>query len=431
MAPQDAGPGAVSEFGNTNFAFANKAYSSDRLLDPASFDEGREHFYPGEASSFTSPPSCGPVVSSQMPPMPHWPNPSSLASSSTSAFSSATPSSSTSQQSLPYTPVKSECTDYSSSAEDTKPSPSPEKLRWGVDYAPKVPLKNYVIRPAPPIIPDFVDTTNGSPHPLPRFLWVHVFRHLSQQDLVRLSCVCKTFDCWALDPALWPEINLSLHSVKQTHLKFSMLRQPRSLKLASSVISYAQLSWLMARLPGLRHLDLSNLSWASICALCSPNCPLLRSLNLSWATGIRDLCFRELASPPVNLKPGQRNISRLCHLERLSLTGTDINDQSLEVIAAHLPKLAALDLTCCMRVTDRGIRALVQQGGTPCLLREIRLVKCVQLTERCLEALGSCKELSFLALTDIPAIGQEACVKFSRGYRHRSLRARSRGIISK
>ncbi|CAL1543944.1 unnamed protein product [Lymnaea stagnalis] len=310
------------------------------------------------------------------------------------------------------------------------PGYSPERLRWGTDYAPKVPLKNYVVRPAPPShIPEFVPMASDAPHPLPHAIWTLIFRYLPQSDLVTLSSVCRTFDCWALDPALWQQINLSRKSIKQVHLKGTMLRQPRSLKLASSVISYAQLSWLIARLPGLRHLDLSNLSWASICALCSSDCPLLRSLNLSWATGIRDLCFRELASPPINLKPGQRNISRLSRLERLSLTGTDINDQSLEVIATHLPKLMALDLTCCMRVTDRGIRALVQMGA-PCRLREIRLVKCVQLTERCLDSLASCRELSFLALTDIPAITQEACVRFSRSYKYRTLRAHAQGIIS-
>lgn len=271
--------------------------------------------------------------------------------------------------------------------------------------------------------------TNDSPHPLPHTVWTLIFRYLSQPDLARVSSVCRTFDCWALNPVLWHNIDLSRKNIKQAHLKGVMLRQPRSLKLASSVISYTQLSWLIARLPGLRHLDLSNLSWASICALCSSDCPLLRSLDLSWATGIRDLCFRELASPPVNLKPGQRNISRLSRLERLSLTGTDINDQSLEVIATHLPKLMALDLTCCMRVTDRGIRALVQRGS-PCHLREIRLVKCVQLTERCLDSLATCRELSFLALTDIPAITQEACVRFSRSYKHRTLRAHAHGIIS-
>ncbi|XP_005090385.1 lysine-specific demethylase 2A [Aplysia californica] len=366
---------------------------------------------------------------------------SSLTSGSSSSHSSSSSSSSSSQQQQQQQPPTShnQCFPRDKDAafsgggqngEDQTPGPSPEKLRWGVDYAPKVPLKNYVVRPAPPpMIPDFVTMENGSPHPLPHGLWMLVFRYLPQSELARLSSVCRTFDCWVLDPILWLEINLSLRSVKQTHLKFVMLRQPQSLKLASSVISYAQLSWLIARLPGLKLLDLSNLSWASICALCSSDCPLLKSLNLSWATGIRDLCFRELASPPVNLKPGQRNISRLCRLERLSLTGTDINDQSLEVIAAHLPKLAALDLTCCMRVTDRGIRALVQLGA-PCHLREIRLVKCVQLTERCLESLASCRELSFLALTDIPAISQEACVRFSRNYRHRTLRAHAHGIIS-
>nr|KAI8753311.1 lysine-specific demethylase 2B-like [Biomphalaria glabrata] len=313
---------------------------------------------------------------------------------------------------------------------DQVPRVSAEKLRWGTDYAPKVPLKNYVIRPAPQTnIPEFVTMADNTPHPLPHAIWTLIFHYLPQSDLVKLSSVCRTFDCWALDPTLWYQINLSRKSIKQVHLKGVMLRQPRSLKLASSVISYAQLSWLIARLPGLRHLDLSNLSWASICALCSSDCPLLRSLNLSWATGIRDLCFRELASPPINLKPGQRNISRLSCLERLSLTGTDINDQSLEVIATHLPKLMALDLTCCMRVTDRGIKALVQLGA-PCHLREIKLVKCVQLTERCLESLASCRDLSFLALTDIPAITQEACMRFSRNYKYRTLRAHAQGIIS-
>lgn len=307
---------------------------------------------------------------------------------------------------------------------------SPEKMRWGVDYTPKVPLKNYVVRPPPPShIPEHVYMTNDLPHPLQRSLWTHIFRYLTQSEKARISAVCRTFDCWVLDPSLWYELNLSRTSIKQVHLRGIMIRQPRSLKLASAVISQAQLCWLIARLPGLRHLDLSKLSWASICALCSADCPLLRSLHLSWATGIRDLCFRELASPPANLKPGQKNISRLCRLERLSLTGTDINDQSLETLATHLPKLMALDLTCCMRVTDRGIRALVQLGA-PCHLREIRLVKCVQLTERCLDSLATCRELNFLALTDIPAISQEACIRFSRNYKHRTLRAHAKGIVS-
>ena len=314
----------------------------------------------------------------------------------------------------------------------TPPGPSLERLRWGTDYAPKVPIKNYVVRPAPPLnIPESVLLTDGSRHPLPHSLWLAVFRWLPQSDLARLFSVCRTFDCWVLDPSLWPSIDLSRRSIQPVHLRGIVLRQPRALKLASSVVSYSQLSWLVARLPGLRHLDLSNVAWASIGALCSADCPLLRSLDLSWATGIRDLCFRELASPPANLKPGQRNISRLARLERLSLTGTDINDQSLKTISMHLPRLTALDLTCCMRVTDRGIRALVQMSSAgPCRLGELRLVKCVQLTERCLEALASCQELRYLALTDNPAISQEACVRFSRSYKHRTLRAHAHGIIS-
>ncbi|XP_059168236.1 lysine-specific demethylase 2A-like isoform X2 [Physella acuta] len=380
------------------------------------------------ASSFSLPFSSPTSSQTSFPP-----GVMALVASSSPSLTGGASSANTPQTSDPTPVVKEEGKQICSTLENNgspTPGPCPDKLRWGTDYAPKVPLKNYVVRPAPPSnIPEFVPMSDGSPHPLSHTLWTLIFRYLPQSDLVTLSAVCRTFDCWALDPSLWYQINLSRKSIKQVHLKGTMLRQPRSLKLASSVISYAQLSWLIARLPGLRHLDLSNLSWASICALCSSDCPLLRSLNLSWATGIRDLCFRELASPPVNLKPGQRNISRLSRLERLSLTGTDINDQSLEVIATHLPKLMALDLTCCMRVTDRGIRALVQLGG-PCHLREIRLVKCVQLTERCLDSLAMCRELSYLALTDIPAITQEDCIRFSRNYKHRILRAHAQGIIS-
>ena len=411
----------VYEAGNPGKKSRNSTSKSHKQV----YSEGTTSFYTSESSSFQS--SASPVSGQIAESNQGWAGSSashnmmaSFPNNSTTALpsnigSSGNPSSS-------HTDVKTELGPASELI-------SPEKSRWGVDYVPKVPLKNYVVRPPPPIIPDLVLMTNDDPHPLPRCLWMLIFGYLSQSDLVHLSSVCRTFDCWALDPLLWPCINLSLKTISQTHLKFVMLRQPRSLKLASSVISYAQLSWLIARLPSLKLLDLSNLSWASICALCSSDCPLLQTLNLSWSTGIRDLCFRELASPPANLKPGQRSISRLCRLERLSLTGTDITDHSLEVIAAHLPKLAAIDLTCCMRVTDRGIRALVQLGAAQCHLREIRLVKCVQLTERCLESLASCKELRLLALTDIPAIPQDSCVRFARSYRHRTLRARGHGVI--
>ncbi len=43
---------------------------------------------------------------------------------------------------------------------------------------------------------------------------------------------------------------------------------------------------------------LAGCSWSSISALCSSGCPLLRSLDLRYADGVKDSQIRELVTPP-------------------------------------------------------------------------------------------------------------------------------------
>lgn len=49
---------------------------------------------------------------------------------------------------------------------------------------------------------------------------------------------------------------------------------------------------------GLKDLMLAGCSWSSISALCSSGCPLLRSLDLRYADGVKDSQIRDLVTPP-------------------------------------------------------------------------------------------------------------------------------------
>lgn len=65
-------------------------------------------------------------------------------------------------------------------------------------------------------------------------------------------------------------------------------------------------------LTGLKDLVLSGCSWMSISALSSPSCPLLRSLDLRWADGIKDQQIRELLNPPGNKQSVMYSLFGFC-----------------------------------------------------------------------------------------------------------------------
>ncbi|KAF2987566.1 hypothetical protein EK904_013239 [Melospiza melodia maxima] len=54
----------------------------------------------------------------------------------------------------------------------------------------------------------------------------------------------------------------------------------------------------------LRDLLLSGCSWIAVSALCSSSCPLLRTLDVQWAEGLKDAQMRDLLSPPTDNRPG-------------------------------------------------------------------------------------------------------------------------------
>ncbi|KAK7087382.1 hypothetical protein V1264_021442 [Littorina saxatilis] len=306
----------------------------------------------------------------------------------------------------------------------TKPRGQEDGSGTAVDRDPNVIKQTFVVRPlALPPPPETVVTVSGKPHRLERALWMKVFSYLSPADLSRCLQVCRVWNRWCIHPSLWTLVNLSRTHVKQTHLCGAVLRQPRHLNLASAHVSQKQLAWLVARLPQLKNLTLASQPWATICALCSPNTPLLRSLILSWATGVLPACFQELIEPPVGVRPGLTpSLSRLHQLRHLDLSGTEVGDTSLALISTHLGLLETLDLRACMRVTDAGMEGLVSQGRPLLMsLLSLNLCRCLGLSDKCLASLTCLQRLRRLDISRVPHITRAACCHFVQNFTWRTI----------
>ncbi|XP_059815503.1 lysine-specific demethylase 2B-like [Hypanus sabinus] len=197
-----------------------------------------------------------------------------------------------------------------------------------------------------------------------RHVWLLVFRYLTQRELCVCMRVCKAWNKWCCDKRLWTRINLSrCKSITPLALSGISRRLPVSLDLSWSNISRKQLTWLISRLPGLKDLFLSGCTWSAISALSSHSCPLLRTLDLRWADGLRDPQMRELFCAPD--KPGQLdNRSKLRNVTDFRLAGLDISDVTLRLIIRHMPVLARLDLSHCSHLSDHSLNLLTAVGSS-------------------------------------------------------------------
>lgn len=240
-----------------------------------------------------------------------------------------------------------------------------------------------------------------------------VFRYLSHSDLFICQLVCKSWSRWAIDSRLWTRMNVSRRRVTINGLLGITRRQPLSLNLSWTNITFKQLSWLIARLPQLKELLLSGCSSTVITALCSCNCPLLRYLDLRWIDGLTDSMIRDLVSPPKDSRPGfVETRTRLRHLAEIRLSGTDISDVSVRLLAHHLPLLSRLDLSHCHQITDMGIAVLGAAKASR--LASLDVSSCSNITDTSLEALRRCTSLTFLDLRDCGQVTELACTKFVR-----------------
>ncbi|XP_062332588.1 lysine-specific demethylase 2A [Osmerus eperlanus] len=242
-----------------------------------------------------------------------------------------------------------------------------------------------------------------------REVWVSVFRYLSRAELCVCMAVCKNWYKWSLDKRLWMRIDLKKRrAVSPQALTGIIVRQPVTLDLSWTTISKKQLTWLLNRLPGLKDLVVSGCSWSSIAALSSPSCPLLRTLDLRWAEGVRDSQIRDLLNPP-----GCDNRSQLRNMQSFRLSGLEISDSTLRMVIRHMPKLTRLDLSHCGGLTDQSIDLLTAVGSsTRNTLVELNLGGCSRLTDVCLRYLRRLSCLALLDLRGCKGVSREACEAF-------------------
>ncbi|XP_051945104.1 lysine-specific demethylase 2A-like [Xyrauchen texanus] len=241
-----------------------------------------------------------------------------------------------------------------------------------------------------------------------REVWVSVFHYLTRSELCVCMAVCKSWYKWGCDKRLWTRICLSrCRSISPQALTGIIKRQPVTLDLSWAKISKKQLSWLINRLPGLKDLVLSGCSWSSVSALSSPSCPLLRSLDLRWADGIKDSQIRELLNPP-----GSDNRSQLKNMQCLWLCGLEVTEATLRLIIRHMPLLTRLELSHCP-ITDGALNLLSAVGSsTRNTLTHLNLAGCSRLSDKCLVYLRRLSCLSVLDLRDCKGVSRQACESF-------------------
>ncbi|KAL4640613.1 lysine-specific demethylase 2A-like isoform X1 [Arapaima gigas] len=256
-------------------------------------------------------------------------------------------------------------------------------------------------------LPSFKDV--GNEPGCEKEVWVSVFRYLTRAELCVCMRVCKSWYKWSCDKRLWSCIDLSrCRSVSLQAMSAIVKRQPVTLDLSWSSISKKQLTWLIDQLSGLRDLVLSGCSWLSISALSCSGCPLLRTLDLRWAEGIKDSQIRDIVTPP-----GCENCSMLRNMQTFRLAGLDITDSTLRLIIRHMPLLARLDLSHCPNITDQSVNLLTAVGSsTRSTLVELNLAGCNKLTDSCLQYLKRVPSLMLLDLRSCKGVSRCGCEAF-------------------
>ncbi|NWI81004.1 KDM2A demethylase, partial [Dryoscopus gambensis] len=246
-----------------------------------------------------------------------------------------------------------------------------------------------------------------------REVWMSVFRYLTRRELCECMRVCKTWYKWCCDKRLWTKIDLSrCKSITPQALSGIIKRQPVSLDLSWTNISKKQLTWLVNRLPGLKDLILAGCSWSAVCALSTSSCPLLRTLDLRWAVGIKDPQIRDLLTPPTD-KPSQDNRSKLRNMIDFRLAGLDITDATLRLIIRHMPLLSRLDLSHCNHLTDQSANLLTAVGSsTRNSLTELNMAGCNKLTDQALLYLRRISNVTLIDLRGCKQITRKACEHF-------------------
>lgn len=282
-----------------------------------------------------------------------------------------------------------------------KPPPGPRP-----EVQPKRIVRPCPVSPPPQSFP----LENDQSHAMDRQLWLSVFSFLSQPELCVCMRVCRTWNRWCMDRRLWSVIDLSeKRSVTPSALKGIVRRQPTTLNLSWTNVTFKQLQWLLNRLPRIRELYLSGTTEATVYALSTVTCPRLKVLGLSWSMGITDSLMKELLVLDSDSRAGTgENKSSLSRLSTLFLSGSDVTGSTLRLLVQHCPDLRKLDLSFCPGITDQDIESVCGQAS----INEFLLSGCAKLSDKCLSFLKLFPSLIRLDLRSCTGVTSDAVQEF-------------------
>ncbi|TRY89954.1 hypothetical protein DNTS_001675 [Danionella cerebrum] len=286
-------------------------------------------------------------------------------------------------------------------------SPSSLSSRSSVSPPPPPPATSTSSPPSLLSHPSFRDI--GNELGCEKDIWVSVFRYLDRTDLAMCMRVCKAWYKWCCDKRLWTRIDLSrCRSLSPQAVTSIIKMQPVTLDLSWTPVSKKQIAWLIHHLPSLKDLLLPGCSSLCVSALSTQSCPGLRTLDLSWAVGVKETQIKELI-----LQPGSESRSRLRGLLNLRLSGLDVSDSTVKMIARHMPHLRRLDLSHCPLLTDQSINLLTAAGcNTRNTLRQLNLSGCIKLTDACLSYMKRLSSLALLDLRGCKSVTRHGCENF-------------------
>uniref|UniRef100_A0A672IC96 [histone H3]-dimethyl-L-lysine(36) demethylase n=1 Tax=Salarias fasciatus TaxID=181472 RepID=A0A672IC96_SALFA len=241
-------------------------------------------------------------------------------------------------------------------------------------------------------------------------VWVSVFKFLNRNELLVCMTVCKAWYKWSCDKRLWSHVDVSRGGpLRNQALAGIVKRQPVSLDLSWTPVAKRQLNCLLTRLPGLRELRVSGLSWFCLSSMVSPSLPHLRLLDLRWCEGVGDAQIRDMVCPPGS----ESSRSRLRTVGTLRLSGLDVSDATLRLLQRHLPLLRRLDLSHCRNVSDASVALLAAAGShTRHNLSELSLAGCGGLTDAVLPSLKRLHSLTLLDLRGCRGVSRRMCDAF-------------------
>uniref|UniRef100_A0A914VVR0 F-box domain-containing protein n=1 Tax=Plectus sambesii TaxID=2011161 RepID=A0A914VVR0_9BILA len=231
-------------------------------------------------------------------------------------------------------------------------------------------------------------------------LWRLVFAHLPRKTL-GLSCalVCRSWQRWICDwPALWDDIDVNgrQHLTAEVWKSIGQKR-PRFLNLGWTGISNADLLTILEYDDRLETLVLSGCHLSAVTALRRCTSDLLR-LDLRYVQGCSDASFKELVLDAPRMKT----------LQAVFLSGCDVGDATVRLMANQFTRLRSLDLSYCTRVTNLSVEVLAAAG---CAARRnltyLNLSGCPLLLSSIfgpLQRMNALKHLELQACTGIPQL---------------------------